>query len=121
MIRRNGSPRSPTLVRLAALTATVVSSVLAFGIPSSQAQNGCSGSGCLPTTGYTFDGTWNCGAIDSTAPTGDVCYYNGTKSSGSATQHTWSWGSADYDGAGSTYTCIEADEGLSSMFSACGT
>jgi hypothetical protein len=76
----------------------------------------CSGTSCLPGSGYTLDSQWDCGTIDSTS--GDACYANGTLAWGNAVTHTWGWGSADYDGAGSTWVCIQAEGG---SFGSCGT
>jgi hypothetical protein len=74
----------------------------------------------LPGSGYTFDVTWNCGAIQTDS--GEYCYYNGTLSWSAATKHTWGWGSAAYNGTGTTWVCVEAqfDSGADS-FGGCGT
>lgn len=79
-----------------------------------QARANCEGSGCLPGSGYTFDQSWNCGVI---API-QRCWYNATTSEGSATQHTWGWGSAAYNGAGNVYVCIGT---VPNYFIDCGT
>lgn len=58
------------------------------------------GTGCLPGTGYTLDKVWDCGPINSLD--GTSCYANGTLIQGNAVRHTWGWGSAAYNGSGST-------------------
>ena len=56
----------------------------------------CSGSGCLPGSGYTFDRTWNCGS----RPAGTKCWWPGYIAHPSGRTHSWGFGSADYDGSG---------------------
>lgn len=64
-------------------------------------------SSCLPGSGYT--GTppqWNCGVL----AVGSDCWSrdtsSGTTSFSNGTYHSWGWGSADYDGGGSTTVTI---------------
>ncbi|MBB4662975.1 hypothetical protein [Conexibacter arvalis] len=71
------------------------------------------GSSCLPGTGYSTDVTWNCGAIDDTYD----CYYNSTTNPALADIRSWGWGSAAYNGSGSSYVCVYGG----GSFYACGT
>lgn len=91
----------------ALLWALAVTVSLAFFVgPAGVASADCTtgGTGCLPGTGYTFDQRWNCGSIDSDL--GTYCYYNETKIREHAALHTWGWGSAAYNGSGSTFVCV---------------
>lgn len=84
---------------------------------------GSSGSDCLPGSGYSLDRQWNCGYLVSA----NSCWYNGGNIGAQQTaaigpEHTWGWGSVDYDGGGSTtvYMCARNSAG-SCAFSGFGT
>lgn len=72
---------------------------------------------CLPGSGYTYNQTWNCGSIYLT----QECYFNATLGRSFASAHSWSWGSADYDGVGPLTVCFEAGTQAQSTFGACGS
>lgn len=67
-----------------------------------------SASAQLPGSGYSFDAYWNCGYL----PSGRACAEGdggGIIDAGPGTHtHTFGWGSADYDGFGSTQLSIDA-------------
>lgn len=94
--------RCAALLTLCALGAVL--STLTFSAPAS-AQ--CEGLNCLPTTGYTIEGVFNCGQIHSY----ETCYATGTKSYSSATQHTYGFGSASYSGEGNAEVWVAAERG----------
>lgn len=103
---------------LSAFVAVVLLVAAAWAVSASNppsAQAFCSGTGCLPGSGYTYDGTWNCGATTA------VCYEPGTTNYGSAYIHTYGWGSADYDGAGATTVNLCAVSSGSCYFGGAGT
>lgn len=100
-------------VAMIAAALAVVLAVLAAGHVQPASAN-CQGSGCLPGSGYTFDRTWDCGVIGPVVR----CWYNATTSESSATQHTWGFGSAAYNGAGSVYVCVGT---APNYFIDCGT
>jgi hypothetical protein len=84
------------VVRWLALGAVLATICLSMGAGRASAV-GCSGRECLPGIGYTIEAIWNCGQIHSETR----CYYREVTSEGSATAHTWGWGSASYSGEGS--------------------
>jgi hypothetical protein len=102
--RRTARPWRSLIGLPATLTAMLLVLLLALAGSHATAAADCTvgGSGCLPGTGYTFDDTWDCGAI-----TGDDCYYDTTTSAGSAVNAHWGWGSASYDGTGDVFVCIQ--------------
>jgi len=104
-----------TIWRLIACAALLCALSLAF--TPSRAHAFCSGLGCLPGTGYTIDRTWDCGQIHSET----LCWFNGVTSRASATQHTWGFGSAAYNGEGSVSVAIEATTGTIDPFGSSGT
>lgn len=57
----------------------------------------CSGTSCLPTTGYTWDREWNCGAFYSV----QACWFPGYRPPGSHHGHTWGWASARHTASAS--------------------
>jgi hypothetical protein len=91
------------LLCLGALAAFLAASA-ATGAMTGVASADCvspGGTGCLPGSGYTYDSTpWDCGAINSLD--GTYCYANGTLTQGSGVRHSYGWGSAAYNGAGTT-------------------
>ena len=60
----------------------------------------------LPGEGYTFDMYFNCGVIEGQK---DACFPPGTKNIDNREDHTWGWGSADYDGSGDVAVCVKGD------------
>ncbi len=68
--------------------------------------------GCLPGSGYTFDVLYDCGTL----PAYTNCFYPGYTDLGRSITHTWGWGSADYDGGGSTTVCVN----MVTVFQGCG-
>jgi hypothetical protein len=82
----------------------------AINASSGSAAYGCSGVGCLPGSGYTFDRTWNCGLFYG-YPTQD-CWFPGVLGQPPSSKHTWGWGSADYDGVGHFNVAIYAPGGF---------
>jgi hypothetical protein len=82
------------------------------GVPAARAQCDQPPNTCLPGSGYTLDQTWSCGLLNS----GRACFSPGTRVIENANRHTWSWGSADYDGQGSIQVFITA-----ASFGASGT
>jgi len=98
-------------VCLALVTAiAAVALAAAAAAPKASAAFGCSGTGCLPGSGYTFDRTWNCGLFYG-YPTQD-CWYPGVLGPPPSSKHTWGWGSADYDGVGHFDVAISAPGGF---------
>lgn len=57
----------------------------------------CSGTSCMPGSGYTLDTTFDCGVILAA-----TCYANGTTIRANAVRHRYGWASSAYNGAGST-------------------
>jgi hypothetical protein len=106
------SPRG--LVLLLALV--LVSATIASRGGVSPASAACGGPSCLPSGPYNADATWNCGA------TAQVCLAAGTVTWGSASIHSWGWGSADYDGGGTITVCFAGEDGPGSgVFGSCGS
>lgn len=107
--RLAASPRK--LAALGALIALVALLTVVSWPADARAQ--CNGQSCLPGSGYTFDVNWNCGLIyGSNSGALQKCWEPGNCISGGgapacAHQHTFGWGSADYDGGGGVFVYIQ--------------
>jgi hypothetical protein len=71
----------------------------------------------LPGSGYTFDRQWNCGLFYGN----QSCWFNGVLGYNSASDHSWGWASADYDGSGSVGVAVAGGTNIQSYFGASGT
>jgi hypothetical protein len=98
-------------------TCALMVSALSLALGASHASAFCQGLGCLPGSGYTVDRTWDCGQIHSEVN----CFYNGVTSRASAGEHTWGFGSAAYNGEGSTTVRLDASTSTFSFFGGAGT
>ena len=108
----------PSLCRSARVVATVgvliaTVTLAAFAGWPSEARAQCSGQTCLPGIGYTFDVQWNCGLIwGSNSGALQKCWEPGNCISEQVApacshEHTFGWGSADYDGGGGVFVYIQ--------------
>lgn len=84
--------------RAAAVAAMTPALACMAGGPTSSA------SAQLPGSGYTFDRFWNCGQVRAF----QNCFFPGVLGFDPSQNHTWGWGSADFDGAGSPLVTIVA-------------
>jgi len=105
--------------RLIACAALLCALGLTIAPGHAAARTPCQGNTCLPEAGsnYTFEAVWNCGQIHSEVH----CYYKETTSLGSATTHTWGFGSASYSGEGTDRVTIEAGTPEFTYFGGTGT
>lgn len=108
-------PYSAAILRF--LIGALIVGALSLAFAPSRASAFCQGLGCLPGSGYTFERVWDCGQIHSET----ICFYNGVTSRGSATAHTWGWGSAAYNGEGSVTVLLDASISTFSYFGGAGT
>lgn len=105
-------------VVVAATCAVLGFAVSSFAVPD-RATAQCEGSDCLPGGGYTYEDTWNCGPIYAQ----QACYQPGNcLSSICGDNHSFGFGSADYDGGGRIAVGISAPcvSGCSGTFDAVG-
>jgi hypothetical protein len=78
----------------------------------------CQGEDCLPREGYTFQRFYNCGLIHKDNI--ERCYFPGVLGRPSGNKHSWSWGSADYDGEGVIEVGLDAGTSSQSFFGGWG-
>lgn len=102
-VPRRRVPLVLALIVLCVCGVTAAVGTSAFVNTTSSQAVGCSGDPCLPGSGYTLDSVWDCSVISR----GTNCIANGTTTPMYGVSHTWGWGSAAYNGAGSTSVLIE--------------
>jgi hypothetical protein len=82
-------------VRVAATGLLMAVAIAVAGMAwTTNAEAACSGTNCLPASGYTFDTTWSC------ISAGGPCWVPG------GSTHTYGWASASYSGGGSTAVLV---------------
>jgi hypothetical protein len=105
------------LRRLGAVLALAITTVVVAA--SSESPAACAGTQCAPTTGYTYDRYWDCGPIYDNFI--QSCWFPGYLGRPTGNQHTWGWGSADWDGGGSIGVGLDASTTSQSRFGGVGT
>jgi hypothetical protein len=119
-------PRRRTLyLALIALLLAVGVATLSSRTPQAEAwgYGGCHSQSCLPGSGYYGNRYWDCGLLDRV----NVCYISASNGAGTTNVNDalvagWGWGSADYDGGGSTTVCTTTwNTSNGGVFSDCET
>jgi hypothetical protein len=71
-----------------------------------------------PGSGYTFDRQWSCGLVYGASV--QKCWFDGVLGYNSSFNHSWGWGSNDYDGGGTVPLQAEGRTGATLFFYGAG-